>query len=456
MNLLLINPPGNVSFISPPLGLMYIAAVIRNENHKVHIIDYNIEKLENQALFDFILKENISAVGISIVTPKVYNSMDIANDIRKQFPKINIIAGGPHATLMPEVLLNECPAFNFVIQGEGEFRLKDLIYCLDNNLSYENIDGLAYFKDNNIVNNAPKGYIEDLNTLPMPARDLVDIQKYSSFMKTVYSPATTMMTSRGCPYQCIYCSKPVTGSKVRSTEPEKVIEEIEFLIKEYKIKEIVFYDDSFTFNQERAMKLCDLMIEKKINIKWHCETRVNLVNPELLSKMKQAGCYLIGFGLESGTERGLKMLKKGIKLEQITTAISQTKKAGIKVLGYFMLGIPGETEDEIKQTIKFSRKLNVDFAQYAIATAYPGTELYQIAKSQNKITKDWSKSIYALGGKPIISLSDIPVEKLYSYSRKAYISFYFRPSFIINKIKGIKTLDDLIYYFKGLKTLFKI
>jgi len=455
MNILLINPPGTVSFVSPPLGLLCIAGLLNANNHNVHIVDYNIEELDYPKFFNFIREKEINAVGISIVTPNVYTSMELSVAIRKKIPEIIIIAGGPHATLMPEQLLTECTAINYVIQGEGEFRMLDLITSIENRKPVDEMDGLAFMKDNNITNNPARKFIEDLNVLPPPAWNLVDILKYSSFMKTSLLPATTMMTSRGCPYQCIYCSKPVTGTRLRALTPENVVKEIEFLIQKYKIKEIIFYDDSFTLNKDRAMKICELIIQKGIKIKWQCETRVNLVNKELLEKMKQAGCYLIAYGIESGSERVLKILKKGITIEQIRIAIELTRKAGIKIIGYFMVGIPGETADEIKQTVKFSKSLDIDFAQYSIATAYPGTELFQIAKSQNKISGDWSKSIYAWGAAPIMSLSDIPVKELASYTRKAYKSFYFRPSYIIKKIKGIKTYDDFLYYFRGFKTLFK-
>lgn len=456
MNILLVNPPGNISFINPPLGLLYISAVLKESNHNVSLIDYNIKKFSEQNLSNFIKEKKIKAVGISIVTPKVYNASALAKTIKNNFPGIILIAGGPHATLLPEQLISDCPAFDFVVQGEGEFRLRNLINNLEKNIPFDEIDGLAYKNNGEIINNPPKCFIDDLNKIPTPSRELVDIATYSKHMKTLYSPATSMMTSRGCPYQCIYCSKAVTGSKVRSLSPENVIKEIKFLVNDYKIKEIVFYDDSFTFNKDRVVKICDLIIENKLKIKWHCETRVNLVNKELLTKMKQAGCYMIGYGIESGSEKMLKKLKKGITLEQIRNTIKITNEAGIKVLGYFMVGIPEETKEDINETIKFSKQLNPDYVQFAIATAYPGTELYEIAKQQNKLTKDWSKSIYALGGKPIISLSDIPVEELYKNIQKAYFSFYFRPSYIIKKISELKNFRYFSYYIRGFLKLFKI
>jgi radical SAM superfamily enzyme YgiQ (UPF0313 family) len=301
-----------------------------------------------------------------------------------------------------------------------------------------------------------KNFIENLDSLPIPSRELIDMKKYSAHLKTQNTPATTIMTSRGCPFQCIYCSKPITGSKLRSVSPENVIKEIEHLINNYGIKEIIFYDDSFTLDRERAIKICDLIIQKNIRIKWQCETRVNLVDEGLLKKMKQAGCATIAYGIESGSNRVLNILKKGITTEQIKTAVGMTKKAGIQTIGYFMLGIPGETEKEITQTINFAKSLSLDFAQFAIATAYPGTELYQMAKEQNKLTNDWSKSIYALGGKPTVSLSEIDIDKLYKYAKKAYHEFYFRPKYILNRIKKIKSPKNLIYNLRGLKTLIKI
>lgn len=458
MNILLINSPGKISFISPPLGLLYIAANLRKDGHEVYITDYNLEKLDYQKIIKFIREKNIKIAGISIVTPKVYNAMELANAIKAGLPKISIIAGGPHPTLMPEQLLKDCNGFDYVIQREGELRFRELVNRLERNISIEDMDGLAFRKNDQIINHPAQTFIQDLDSLPMPARDLIDVIKYSNYMKTGVYPVTTMMTSRGCPFQCIYCSKPVTGFGFRALKPENVIKEIDFLINNYGIKEIIFYDDSFTIHRPRVMELCDLMIKEGINakIRWQCETRVNIVDEELLKKMKMAGCYLIAYGIESGSDRVLGILRKGTTTNQIIKAVELTKKASIQVLGYFMLGIPGENEQEIKKTIQFSKDLNVDFAQFSIATAYPGTMLYQMAKEQNKITDDWSKSMYALGGKPTISLSDVPIDKLYYYTKKAYRSFYFRPSYLWERMLQIKSVNDLIYNLKGLKTLLKV
>ena len=456
MNVLLINPPGKVSFVSPPLGILYIAAALKEAGHTVTVLDFALEQLDNISLSKVINENDIRMVGISVVTPKVYQAIELAEYIKKEHPSITIATGGPHATLVPERLLKDCASIDYVVQGEGELRLNALIERLESRANPEGLDGIAFLRDGELINTPPTSFISDLNALPMPDRELIDIERYSNYLKTSASPATTMMTSRGCPYRCIYCSKPVTGEKLRVTTPKKVIKELLHLKNEYGIKEIIFYDDSFTLNKRRAMEICDLMIENKLDIKWQCETRVNLVTEELLQKMKDAGCYMVAFGIESGSDRVLKILKKGVTTEQVERAMGFAKKVGIHVVGYFMLGIPGETVDEIKETIRFAKKLNPDYAQFAVATAFPGTELYKMAKADNKINDDWSKSIYALGGKPAVSLSDVPIDTLDEYVKKAYRAFYFRPGYILKKLSRIRSFKDIAYNLKGLKTLLKI
>ena len=456
MKILLLYPPGNTSFISPPLGLLYIAATLLKDNHEVYILDYLIENFTEEHLAGFIKDKKIELVGISVVTPLANQAKTVSEIIRKNFPEIKIIMGGPHPTLLPEETLKNCPAVDFLTLGEGELRLPKLIASLNEN-NFNSLDGLAFRQENEIVINPVAEYIEDLDRLPFPARHLVDLEKYSRKMASRHFPATTMFTTRGCPFHCIYCSKPISGKMFRKRSPENVIKEIELLKRDFGIKEIIFYDDTITFDRERIWKICQLLIEKRLNIKWKCETRVNLVDKELLQKMKEAGCYMIAFGIESGSQRVLDILRKGITLQQIENAVGWANSASISVLGYFMLGIPGETEEEIEATIKLAKRLNIDYAQFSIATAFPGTELYEIAKKAGKIDTDWSKSFYALSGvKAETSLSNVPIEKLREYLKKAYRSFYFRPGYIWRRIKNIRTTDDLRYNLKGIKKLLKI
>ena len=455
MKILLINPPGKTSFIAPPLGLMSLAASLRNSGHSPEILDYLIEDFNQDSLFKNVQKFDL--IGITSVSPHINNALNLAHLIKENFPNKIIVLGGAHASLLPQETIQNNPFIDFLIRGEGEKRIIQLIEYIQGKRKLKELDGITFKKDNKIINIQPKEFIQNLDNLPMPAYDLIPFKKYSSYLQSQFQPTITMLTSRGCPFNCIYCSKPVFGSSTRTRSPESILKEIIFLKENYNIKEIIFYDDTFTLEKERIIKLCELIIENNIKINWKCETRVNSVDQKLLNLMKKAGCYMICYGIESGNQKILNILKKGITLEQIEKAIDITKKAKIKILGYFMIGIPEETKENIKETIAFAKKLNPDYAQFSIATAYPGTELYQIAEKQGKITKDFSSGFYALTKqKKIISLCNIKPKILQKYLKGAYYSFYFRPSYIIQRIYNIKSFDDLIYNLKGLKSLLKI
>jgi radical SAM superfamily enzyme YgiQ (UPF0313 family) len=457
MNILLINPASKTSLVCPPLGLAYLAASLQKSNYQVTILDYSLEKFSKENLLKIIKEKNISIIGLTAVTPNIKETLFLANLIKKKFPKKIIILGGPHATLQAEKILKTTGSIDYILRGEGEIRLPKLIEYILKKECPENLAGLTFRKNNQIINTPEADFISNLDNLPFPARELLDIQKYSKHLFSVRKPATTILTSRGCPYHCIYCSKPITGSKFRARSPENVVSEIELLKNKYNIKEIIFYDDTFTLDKERVLKICQSMIEKKLGIQWKCETRVNLVDEELLKLMKKAGCYLIAYGIESGSQKILDILKKNITLSQIERSIKITKEAGIDVLGYFMLGIPGENEKDIQKTINFAKKLNIDYAQFSIATAYPETELYQIAKSQNKLPKDFSESFYALGSqKNIISLCDLAPKTLERYSKKAYHSFYLRPTYIYQRLLKINPKRDFNYLLRGLRILTKV
>jgi len=451
MKVVLINPPGKTSFITPPLGLMYIVSSLKRAGKEPVILDFMLDNFSEDFLFEKI--KDAKYIGISAVTPLISSALSLAELIKKKFPEKIIILGGPHASLLPKETLEAGKDVDYIIKGEGEERIVSLIDYLEGKKNQEELDGIVFRKGEEIIDLSLIKTIENLDNLPFPDRELIPFEKYSQNLDSQRKPACTMITSRGCPFSCIYCSKPIFGKRLRQRSPENIIEEIEYLKEKYKVKEIIFYDDSFTINKEQTIKLCQLIIDKKIDISFKCETRVNLVDKDLLLLMKKAGCYLLGFGIESGSQRVLDILKKGITIEQVKEAVKITKEAGIDVLGYFMIGVPGETEQEIKKTIDFSKELNLDYAQFSIATAYPGTELYQISK--DRVGSDWSKSFYALGEKQSVSLSGVEAEKLNYYLKKAYYSFYFRPSFIFNKIKRINSFSTLKHYLRGLGKILK-
>jgi radical SAM superfamily enzyme YgiQ (UPF0313 family) len=434
---------------------MFLGAYLKKAGHEPEILDFLLNKFNENLLMEKAAQADL--IGISAVTPLVASAIKLVNLIKERFPKKIVVLGGPHPTLLPKETLESCKNIDYIVKGEGEERLVWLLEYLAGKRKKENLDGLAFSESGEIVDLPQRSHLENLDSMLFPARDLVSIKKYSKFIESRKKPATTIITSRGCPFDCTYCSKPIFGRLCRERSPENILEEMELLKERYGIKEFIFYDDTFTLNRDRVAKLCRLLIDKKINVYWKCETRVNLVDEELLKLMKAAGCYLIGYGIESGSQRVLDVLKKGITRAEVIKAADITKKAGIEVLGYFMLGIPGEKEKEIEETIRFAKDLNIDYAQFSIATAYPGTELYQIAKKENKIPKDWQNSFYALGrAEKIISLCELDPDTLKKYLKKAYRSFYFRPSYLKRKLIQMNSPEVFWRYLRGLRTLLRV
>jgi len=455
MKILLVNPPYEESiYTEPPLGLAYIAAMLEND-FEVRIFDCVAMGWDLERYGEELKKFSPDIVGITAMTPTLSSAAELAKTTKRILPNAKIVLGGPHITLLSEETMKEIPELDFGIMGEGEYVMRELAIALKNGKPLD-FKGIVYRKDGKIVSNGRSELIQNLDALPFPARHLLPMDKYT---KVVGEPKkfVTMMTARGCPYNCIFCAKAIFGRIYRERSVKNVIEEIVQLKKEYGIKEIVFYDDSFTLNRDRIMKLCDEMIKLDYRIKWKCETRVNLVDEELLKKMKKAGCYVIAYGIESGVQKNLDFLAKGVKLEDIRKAVEMTKKAGIEVEAYFIIGIPGETKEDAERTIKFAKELDVDYVQFSILTPLPDTDLYKYAVKKGLMQDvNWSKFSY-FGDKATMTLKleNFAPEELQKLKNKAMHDFYFRPGYILKRMKKIKSLSELKTHLSAVKVLLK-
>jgi radical SAM superfamily enzyme YgiQ (UPF0313 family) len=255
-----------------------------------------------------------------------------------------------------------------------------------------------------------------------------------------------IITSRGCPFSCIFCSSSELCGKIwRARSPENVIKELKKLKYEYDVSEVEFLDDTFTLNNRRAEKICDLMMKENLNLSWSASSRVNTITQGLADKMKKAGCHTIYLGIESGSQKILDLIQKGINLFQAERAVEIVRRANINALGSFIIGIPGETVKSIKKTIRFARTLNLNFVQFSICTPYPGTKLFKIAKAKGLLlTKDWSK--YTIVD-PVMKTPGISSKELRKWLMKAYLGFYLRPKFFLEQIRR----KDLFFFKKALK-----
>lgn len=414
--MLLIKPPWyalqdlNVKDI--PLGLCYIASILRSADHKCLVLDgdfgfgdptnyekivadyeYYLNALHN---IDLPIWKRISSViqafkpdivGIAVMTGTYGAAKNVAEIVKEYDFSIPVIVGGPHPTILPNDTARE-DSFDIIVRGEGEYTMLDIVNCLEKGNSLNRVEGITYKKEDNIYNNPPRPFIEDLDSLPIPSRDLI-------YEKEKYDPDAFgfIITSRGCPYNCIYCSSPkIWGRKVRYRSPENIIAEIEEVIKNFKTKKFRFNDDVFSLNKNRALNICELLINRKLEIAWMCDTRVNLVSYDLLRKMKEAGCRRINLGVESGNPQTLKFIKKKITIEKTKQAFKMARECGIPTTAYFMAGFPNESREQILDTIAFMKDIEPATPCWSIVTPYPGTELYEIAKKSGLLPRisDWS------------------------------------------------------------------
>ncbi len=457
MKIVLVNPPQFTKYPQPPMGLAVIAAVLEKEGYQVTIVDANALRIEPESLIPYVGDADV--VGLTAMTPTINTAINIARQVKRTSPNLFVILGGAHATLLPEETLASTLEIDVIVRGEGEKSVIELLQALEHEQPLDDILGITYRKDGQVVSNPTRPTNVELDSLPFLAYHLLPWQRYKPHPphgRTL--PFAAIITSRGCPYSCAYCSKPIFGNKFRAQSPERVIEEVAHYKERFGVKEIAFYDDVFTLNKKRAYAIAEGIIKRGLKIHWTCETRVDLVDKELLHHMKQAGCYAIAYGIESASQEILNILNKDITLEQVEEAVGITKEVGLQTVGYFMIGSPGESPETITKTIQLAKDLKLDFAQFAITTPFPGTELYKSYLESKKNSVSWENFIYAGTGSevtPVFESDGLSRTALQDWVRRAYKEFYLRPSYLWQRIRHITCLGDLKVNIKGLSMLLR-
>ena len=418
----------------PPLGLLSIATLLKNEGHDVIVLDGSTSSFNE--IMEEIGRFLPSVVGITAMTlmwPKV---KFLTMKLKERWPHINIIIGGAHATILKEKALAEIPHIDAVAWGEGEFSIIEYIKSVNDQSGNAPIGGIAFRrKDGSIVAGGNRKPIEDLDALPIPDRRFVPVTKYvAAFEQYKKLPITNMITTRGCPFKCIFCLPDLLGKKVRYRSADKVIEEIEYLLREFGIKDIAFWDDTFTVNKKRVFAICERIIEKKMKFIWSAQARADCVTPEMLDIMAHAGCWKLFFGVESLVQKNLDTVRKGETVEQIFQAVRWTKEAGIEVEASFILGIPGETFEEGLETIKLAKKLDPDYAKFFFLSLW-NTDFLKEAKKYSTVL---SESEENFSGNTVMFVPfSMTKEELHKLYYTAYRQFYFRPKMIFKRLKKI-------------------
>ncbi|MCX6796828.1 MAG: radical SAM protein, partial [Candidatus Falkowbacteria bacterium] len=380
----------------PPLGIAWIAAVLRTNGYPdVFLIDSVVNKYTNNDILKLLNAQHPDIIGLSFGTQNRFEAFALAKIIKSNFSLVPLIAGGAHPTLTADDTLQHIGAIDVVIRGEGELTFLNLVQTIEKKEDLSKVKGISYRdKDSQIHHNVNRELIADLDSLPLPARDLLPMEKYKQTIPTTNFSCTSIISSRGCPYHCVYCSTAEQwGHNIRYRSPQNVVDEIESVIKEYNLDGVGFFDDVLTINKERLINICKEIISRKLNIYWWCEDRANTIDEELVSWMKKAGCIHISMAIETGSNQILKNIKKAITVEQAVAATMIIKKAGIKLKLFFMHGLPGETYQDIKKTVWLSRdmqrRFKVEEATQTLTMIYPQTEIEHLAKEQRVIPEDF-------------------------------------------------------------------
>lgn len=375
----------------PPIGLLYISAVLLKKRHNVSIIDADIDNLSLDSIKQQIQVQEPELVGITMTTIQCKSAFEIAEVVKKINKDITVVVGGAHPSALKEKILTLCSAIDYVVVGEGEITMLELVKAIENNEDIKYVKGICYREcDGSIKKTETRPFIKDLDSLPYPAIDLVTpLERYPSTYPRGAVPSMHILASRGCPFKCTFCSNPVWKKTVRFRSPESIIKEVEMLHYKHGVKEIFFQDDTFNLNRAWFIEICNRLIETGLNKEMVFRTpfRVNknLIDKKLLSLAKEAGFWMIFYGVESGNQNILDNIQKGVTLAEIKRAFKLTKKAGLMTLASFMVGNIGETKKSIQDTLNFAIEINPDFYGFAIATPYPDSEFYQIAEKRGYI-----------------------------------------------------------------------
>lgn len=414
----------------PPLGLAYIAAVLEQNSFDVKVIDCPVEGMDHEKLKAELNAYQPGIVGVGAMTQTFESALKTAHAAKEVCPDTEVVMGGPHATFQDKEILAQEKVVDVIVRGEGEETLLELAQK-PNGTSLSGIRGITYRNDDQIIQTPARPFIQNLDALPLPAYHLIPIEKYRINGKKIFP----VISSRGCPFQCSFCvASEMFGRTFRARSAKNVLDEIELLKNKYGAEGTQFQDDTLTFDKKRALDICDGMIERKINLKWGCGTRADVVTKEILAKMHKAGCQEVCFGVESGCQRIRDSLKKKVTTEQCENAIKWAKDTGIFVTVSIILGYPGETKDTIQESLDFVRKVEPDSVWLNIPTPYPGTELRALVQSKGwKMTNDWNRYNTM---NPIFEDPDLPAGEVTKMRMEFYNKFYSVKYFMRQSMKG--------------------
>jgi radical SAM superfamily enzyme YgiQ (UPF0313 family) len=436
---------------SPPLGILYIASSLEEEGHQVEVVDFCIEDFNDNVLKKYL--KNKDVIGITVRSQGINCVKAIVSSIKRINSDIPIILGGPHCTLDPINALTNIDA-DIVVVGDGEIVIKDVSEALEGKKNLSDISGVVYKENNKIKKGLPAKLIEDLDLISFPARHLVDKYDFNRLTGGIFvlskGKITSMILSRGCPYNCKFCIEPIIQGKYRTRSAENIIEELKEIIPKYNYT--LFIDDHFYVNKKITNQVLDFLIKEKSGMEFSVMgIRIDISDNTVFNRIKKAGGKAVSFGIESGNQAVLDYYNKGIDLNQIVKTVKLARKGGLLTLGYFMLGGPIETKGDLEKTIDFAKKLPLDLVVFQPFAYHKGSQLYNEAVTEGKIKNDE----YVVVSNSKRNLGNFTEEELLKWNIMAYKAFYLRPSYFIDEI--IQSLKRKNFYIltQGLKLQLK-
>jgi anaerobic magnesium-protoporphyrin IX monomethyl ester cyclase len=428
----LVNPPTLKGVfhhqLYVPIGLAYLAAVVEKGGHELQVIDCPALGMDQDSLKRKLEAFQPDLVGVTSMTPTIQSALQSTRVAKEACPDATVVIGGPHATFMDKQILTDEPSVDVVARGEGEETLLELAQIATGQKNFHDVLGITFRNGNEIVQTPVRRAIRNLDELPYPAYDHFALEKYLLYGK-LFLP---VITSRGCPFQCAFCTTSrILGKEYRARSPKNIVDELEHIKAVYHADSFTFYDDTLTLDKGRIFKICDEIKARRINIPWDCQTRVDQVSEEILAKMKETGCQQVFFGVESGCQTILDAVNKQTTVEQNEKAIRMAKEAGLFVSISIILGYPSETPEMLQQTLEFIRRAEPDDVYLCIATPYPGTELRRVVEEKGwKMSPDWSKydTVTPVFENP--NLSDEAVHKL----RSDFYDGFYSPKYVLRHL----------------------
>lgn len=420
----------------PPLGILYLAAVLKGQGIEVSVLDQPAKGFTKKETVKWVEKEDPDVLGFSTFASSGRTAALISNEVKRKNPNIVIMFGNHYATFNSERILRKYPSVDIIVRGEGENTIIDLVRCLrERKDKLKNVQGITFRNKKSVVSTPDRPLINNLDCLPFPDRKLIDTEYHCTIVgaNAASKKFTSIVSSRGCAYRCRFCScRQFSRGKWRPRSVQDTIEELHFLASE-GYKQFIFVDDCFTLNRNRVIKLCRRMRKERLDMEWICEGRVDNCSYEMLKETARANCKILYFGIESANQRILNYYNKQITRQQSKTVVKTSRKAGIDVIiGSFIVGAPDETKEEIQNTIKFAEQIPIDFPQFNILGAYPGTDIWNELEMKELLGngEHWETGIAVSE----ICPNAVPLREIRKMVHEAFYHFIRRPSFVLTQI----------------------